>query len=558
MCLADSQETRVLLTIVEEVLGKPGEEVRSIQWDKVTARVNAGLRKLDLPPRNKRQCKDRYLMHMEDVQHSKGPVTKRGLWEAGELRKLHQLVKEHGKRWTLISRCIPGRTPRQVKFKYYNDQKAQRRKGYKSPGDLEASVSETSGRRRERERESSVTTWTVAEGDSEREGERESEASDSEEERERDIVAEREQARKARAARALRRERDRDGGGRRERESLVKEEVGSKRGREAGGETLKLSQPKRRRTQPHSGGVSYSRQSISLSPAQPLLDSAEDHRLKQERARIVAAAMERERERRLEREIARDKVLSTRVPRAAKKTSRQLQRERERQREMEETETESEYESEESESERPPSLKHTPRVSVKATAKRARQTETPKKREERERDVYNMASYSSAYTSSALAKGPAAVKASYARGQAYSPSLPRVSSYTGIPETDSLPPLERSLSWEEEREREKEASMERERARYPDNAFLRQVVCPTSFESTVAAPPSSKVTLGMYERRGVMQTPYEVEKRFSCAATVRHARRLIKSVRHARRLIKSVRAQPSKARLMHVVHTVGY
>lgn len=66
-----------------------------------------------LPRRNGKQARERYLNHLD-------PSVVKSPWTVEEDEKLLQLVLQFGKRWSLISKKIPGRTDNSCKNRYYS------------------------------------------------------------------------------------------------------------------------------------------------------------------------------------------------------------------------------------------------------------------------------------------------------------------------------------------------------------------------------------------------------------------------------------------------------
>lgn len=88
------EEDRVLLTMYNQYPGK---------WAQIASA---------LPGRTDQQCMGRYLRHLD-------PNIKRDLWCAEEDEKLISLKQDHGTKWSVIARNIPGRTPQQCRARWF-------------------------------------------------------------------------------------------------------------------------------------------------------------------------------------------------------------------------------------------------------------------------------------------------------------------------------------------------------------------------------------------------------------------------------------------------------
>jgi hypothetical protein len=66
---------------------------------------------LKLPKRNGKQCRERYIHHLD-------PTISKEPWSHLEDALLVDLYNIHGKRWSLISRSFPGRTDNDIKNRY--------------------------------------------------------------------------------------------------------------------------------------------------------------------------------------------------------------------------------------------------------------------------------------------------------------------------------------------------------------------------------------------------------------------------------------------------------
>ena len=63
---------------------------------------------LNMPGRTAKQCKERYL-------NSLAPNIKNGEWTTEEEDTLSELVRIHGKQWSIIAKCFNGRGPNNIK-----------------------------------------------------------------------------------------------------------------------------------------------------------------------------------------------------------------------------------------------------------------------------------------------------------------------------------------------------------------------------------------------------------------------------------------------------------
>ncbi|KAJ1624250.1 Homeodomain-like protein [Pavlovales sp. CCMP2436] len=100
---APEEDTTIVALVQEHGIKK---------WSIVAAQV---------PGRNGKQCRERWHNQLD-------PAIRRGPWTFEEDQLLLQAHREHGSKWSIIAKCLPGRTDNSIKNRWNSALRRELRK----------------------------------------------------------------------------------------------------------------------------------------------------------------------------------------------------------------------------------------------------------------------------------------------------------------------------------------------------------------------------------------------------------------------------------------------
>lgn len=103
------EEDDLLLSLIKPYV--ESGTLKKINWSKIAAKIEG---------RNAKQCRERWFLNLD-------PSINRGPWSAEEDRRLLELARQCGGRWSLISKNMEGRTENAVKTRFHSLQRQEAR-----------------------------------------------------------------------------------------------------------------------------------------------------------------------------------------------------------------------------------------------------------------------------------------------------------------------------------------------------------------------------------------------------------------------------------------------